>query len=124
MYFWKWNFWVIFLSQEENNYIKLDKILSELSIIKASLMVSNYDIIEQNLDKIITTDDRKLMWIHLDGKKTQDEIAKLVGKTQAAVSYFISWGKNFGLIDDNNSQARRTIDIIPKSWHELKKKKG
>lgn len=117
-------YWVIFLSFEEEIRKRLSQIEKEISIIKGIFVVSNYDSIVNNLQKVFTTKDRKLMWIYLDGKKTQYDIAKLVGKTQAAVSLFISHGKEFGLIDDSEGQAKKTINIIPSSWLDLKKKKG
>lgn len=115
---------MICLSLEEEIRKKLIQIEKEISIIKGISIVSNYDSIANNLGKIFKTDERKLMWIYLDGKRTQDEIARLVGKTQAAVSLFIKHGKEFGLIDDSEGQAIRTVNIIPGSWQELKKKKG
>ena len=111
------------MSLDEETRKKINQIEKEISIIKGILLLSNFELIEKNLEIIFTTNDRKLMWILLDGKKTQDEIAKEVGKTQAAVSYFISLGKELGLINDNEGQAKRAIEVIPKEWLVLKKKK-
>ncbi|MBY9002025.1 MAG: hypothetical protein KGD64_13990, partial [Candidatus Heimdallarchaeota archaeon] len=58
---------------EEEINKKLMQIEKEISIIKGILIVSNYDSISNNLEKIFTTDIRRLMWIYLDGKRTQED---------------------------------------------------
>lgn len=107
------------MAQKKDVFEKLKSIEMEIRNIKTILTIMNSKLIEIELNKICSTNDRKLMWIHIDGNKTQDEIAKLVGKTQAAVSYFISNGKDVGLIDDIDGLARKTINYIPSNWLNL-----
>ena len=111
------------MSSEKEKNTDFKHIEKEISEIKCILLLSNHDLIEKNLEKLISTNDRKLMWIYLDGEKTQEEIAKLVGITQASVSYFISYGKELGIIDDSEGLAKRTVNIIPRKWLEIKKQK-
>lgn len=104
---------MIFLSLEEEISKKLIQIEKEISIIKGIFIVSNYNSISNNLEKVFTTNERKLMWIYLDGKKTQGQIAKLVGKTQAAVSHFVTLGKEFSLIDDSGDKQKEPFILFP-----------
>ena len=70
------------------------------------------------------------MWTIIDGVKSQTDISKEVGTSQAAVSYFLSSTQMAGLVKyDSKSPPRRVIDYTPPEWfkeieeYETKKQK-
>ena len=99
--------------------------LHELKKISKILLLSNAETIEKEISKIANSETRKKMWVLLDGKRLQKDIAKEVGVTHAAVSYFITAGAAANLIEYNKGEApSRILDYIPPSWIELAIKEG
>jgi len=57
------------------------------------------------------------MWILIDGIKTQTDISREAGTTQAAVSYFLTSVQNAGLVKyDSKNPPRRVINYTPSKW--------
>lgn len=99
-----------------------DAILKELKKVSKILTLANSSIIENELAKIAGTDERKKMWLLIDGKRMPNDIAKEVGVTAAAVSYFLKAGKIAELIDyERGKPPTRALDYVPPAWIDLLK---
>jgi len=96
--------------------------LRELKKISKILILTNSPAIERELSKIASSDYRKRIWIYMDGKRMPKDIAKEVGVTQMAVSYFLSAGVAAELIEYERGQPpRRILDYVPPAWLTLVK---
>jgi hypothetical protein len=96
--------------------------LRELRKISRILILANATSIEKELSKIATTDERKRIWVLLDGKRMPKDLAKEAGVTPMAISYFLAAGVATELIEYNKGEPpRRILDYIPPSWIELMK---
>ena len=96
--------------------------LRELRKISRILILANASVIEKELSKIATTEERKKMWVLMDGKRMPKDIASESGVTPMAVSYFLSAGVAAGLIEYRRGESpRRILDYVPPAWIELVK---
>lgn len=83
-------------------------------------MLANSEIIERELGKIASTDERKRMWILIDGQRMPKDIATAAKITAQAVSNFLSIARTAELIEyDPRQPPRRILDYVPSSWIEL-----
>ena len=99
-----------------------DAMLRELRKISKILILTNAEAVEKELSKIASTNDRKKMWVLMDGKRMPAEIAKEVGVTAMAVSYFLNTGVTAELIEYQRGEPpRRALDYVPPTWVELLK---
>lgn len=99
-----------------------DAVLKELKKISKILTLANSSIIENELAKIAGTNERKKMWLLLDGKRMPTDIAKEAGVSAMAVSYFLNTGKVAELINyERGKPPTRALDYIPPSWIDLLK---
>jgi DNA-binding MarR family transcriptional regulator len=99
-----------------------EAMLRELKKISKILTLTNASSLEKELEKIASTNDRKKMWVLIDGNRRQKEIAVDAGVTQAAVSYFLSAAVAAELIEyPRGEPPRRIVDYVPPSWIELAK---
>lgn len=105
-----------------NNMTDQDATLKELKSILKVLILANADAIEKELSKIATTNERKKIWVLIDGKRMPKDIAKEVGVTQMAVSHFLSAGVAVELIEYIKGEPpRRILDYVPPAWINLVK---
>jgi hypothetical protein len=96
--------------------------IRELRKISKILILTNTGIIEKELSKIASTNDRKKMWVLIDGKRMPSDIAKEAGVTTMAVSYFLNAGVAADLIEYARGEPPlRALDYVPVSWIELLK---
>lgn len=99
-----------------------DSTLKELKKISKILVLANAAAIEAELSKIATTNDRKRIWVVMDGNKMPVDIAKLANVTVMTVSNFLNAGKAAELIDYKKGEPpQRMLDYVPPSWIELVK---
>jgi len=99
-----------------------DEMLRELRRVSKVLILANAEAVEKELSKIASTDDRKKMWVLMDGKRMPADIAKEVGVTAVAVSYFLNAGVAAELVEYKRGQPpRRALDYVPPTWIELVK---
>jgi hypothetical protein len=99
-----------------------DLVLKELRKVSKILTLVNSSIIENELAKIAGTNERKKMWMLLDGKRMPTDIAKEVGVSAMAVSYFLNAGKVAELINyERGKPPTRALDYIPPAWIDLLK---
>lgn len=96
--------------------------LRELRKISRILILANAASVEKELSKICTTNERKRMWVLMDGKRMPKDLAKETGVTVMAVSNFLTTGVAAELIEYNRGEPpRRILDYVPPSWIELVK---
>jgi DNA-binding MarR family transcriptional regulator len=94
-------------------------VLRELQKISKLMILANGAAIEKELSSVASTEERKRMWILMDGKNMPKDIAQKVGVTPMAVSYFISSGVAAGLIEYSQGvPPRRILDYVPPGWIE------
>lgn len=99
-----------------------EALLKELKKVSKILTIANSSIIETELSKIAGTNERKKMWLLLDGKRMPNNIAKDAGVSAMAVSYFLNAGKVAELIDyEKGKPPTRALDYVPPSWIDLLK---
>ena len=97
-----------------------DEILLELKKINKLLTLVNAEVIIKELEKICTTNERKMMWALMDQKLMMNDIANKVGRTPQAVSIFLTIAESLGLAKNpRNQPPYRVIDYIPPEWLDL-----
>jgi hypothetical protein len=97
-----------------------DPTLRELKLISKVLILANARALDVELSKFATTNERKKMWVLIDGKRMPKEIANQAGVTQMAVSYFINAGVTAELIEyAKGKPPRRILDYVPPDWIAL-----
>lgn len=102
--------------------VETNATLRELRKISRILILANASVIEKELSEIATSNVRKKIWVLIDGKRMAKDIAKEIGITQMAVSYFLSAAVAAELIEYTpRKPPRRILDYVPPSWIELVK---
>ena len=96
--------------------------LRELRKITRILSLANADAIERELTKIVSTDERRRMWVLIDGQRMPKDIA-IDGKvSERAVNYFLNAAITAEIIEHSRGKPpRRVLDYVPVSWIELVK---
>jgi hypothetical protein len=97
--------------------------LSELA--KLTRIIATPIAIEQ-IEKLVSTDDRKAIWVLCSGKLTRKQIASKTNIPERTVSHFIDECKTFGVLDEEKEKGghpKPVIDYIPSGWTKLAKKK-
>lgn len=94
--------------------------LNELKKITKLLTFAYSDKIEVELNKIANTDNRKKIWVLIDGSRDAPEIAKIINITDRAVRDFLNLAKPAGLINyQRNNPPVKILDYVPLEWIEL-----
>ena len=93
--------------------------LKELLLI---MKIANREVIERELSKVASTNERKLMWLLFDGKTHTGEIAKKIGKNKRTVQYFVNDLVSLGLVDPQRGFPKRQLDYVPAEWLKLNMK--
>lgn len=84
------------------------------------LTLAHSDTIEGALSKIATSDERKQIWVLIDGNLMSKDISARVGVTEDAVNKFLKILQKAELIDNPpRKPPKRLIDYIPPSWIDL-----
>ena len=94
--------------------------LTELRKISKILLLANASVIESELGKIATSDDRKRMWVLIDGVRMLKDIANKLRVTERAVRYFLDAMAAGGFVENLRGEPpKRILDYVPPSWIEL-----
>jgi hypothetical protein len=94
--------------------------LAELKKISKILLLVNASVIESELGKIATSDDRKRMWVLIDGVRMPKDIAIQLKVTDRAVRYFLDGLTAGGFIENAKGEPpKKILDYVPPSWIEL-----
>jgi len=102
--------------------MSMEATLRELRKISRILILANATSVEEELSKIATTNERKRMWVLMNGKRMPKDLARETGVTAMAVSNFLAAGVAAELIEyDRGEPPRRILDYVPPSWIELVK---
>jgi hypothetical protein len=95
-------------------------VLRELKKISKVLILANAVQIEKELEKIANSAARKKMWILIDGKRMPKDIAKEVGVSTMAASYFLDVASAAELVAYTQREPpRKVLDYVPPSWVAL-----
>jgi hypothetical protein len=106
--------------------------LNELKKISKLLILANGEAIEKELSKYATTDERKKVWVLINGERLPDDLAKSSGMKILTVYGFLKLLTNAELIQNPYGKApTKIIEYVPASWLDLiktesedKKQKG
>jgi hypothetical protein len=94
--------------------------LAELRKISKILLFANAPVIESELGKIATSEDRKRMRVLIDGVRTPKDIATQLKVTERAVRYFLDGLTAAGFIENIRGEPpKKILDYVPPSWIEL-----
>lgn len=95
-------------------------ILMELRKLSKITLLANASIIEAELTKVASTNERKKVWMLIDGNRMPKDIASSAGISAVAVSYFLSSAITAGLVEYNRGEPpRRLLDYVPPAWLQL-----
>ena len=99
-----------------------DEMLKELKKISKVLMMAHGERLEKQLAKIATTDDRKRIWVLINGELTPEEISKQTGiKTSTIRPYLTILNKAELIQNPYGKPPEKLIDYVPPKWVELLK---
>lgn len=97
-----------------------EEILKELKKISKIITLSNGKVLEIEIAKYASTNDRKKIWVLIDGIRQADEIVKISGMTQAPVYKFLKILEDSGLIERQHGKPpQRLLDYVPAEWIDL-----
>ncbi len=95
-------------------------ILQELKTISKILSLAHGDALEKEISKLASTDERKKIWVLINGVKLPKDIADESGVTTKSVNRFLVAGEKSGLIENPwGKPPKRLINYVPVSWVEL-----
>jgi len=99
-----------------------DPVLEELKRISKILTLAHGEALENELSKIATSDERKRIWVLIDGIKLPKDVAKDVKVAVQSVNRFLAIAEKAGLIENPwGKPPKRKIDYVPVKWVELVK---
>ena len=102
------------------------ELFKELKKISKILTISNGSVLETELSKYATTDERKIIWTLIDGKNNTEDIIKIINKTKRTVDTFLSILEKAELIEERKYGVPpvRRLDYIPSEWIQLMPKQS
>jgi len=92
--------------------------LNELRKILKILTLVNASVLEKELEKYVTTPERKKAWILIDGNRTTEQIGQLAGMKLRTIQEFLKILTDSNLIESSRP-PKRIIDYVPASWLNL-----
>jgi len=103
----------------------LISIYDEIVKVRQLLEMTVKDKFEKELEKILTTKERKIVWALSDGLTDTKTIAKKAGISQRAVQLAV---KDLQIADflvvEKRGYPRRKFDYVPPEWKYKAKKEG
>ena len=97
-----------------------DETLQEFRKITRLLLLLNSELVEKELSKIATTNDRKRMWVLLDSLRSPKQIADKIEVAERTVRLFIEAAVAAGLVEVQwGKPPQRKLDYVPPTWLEL-----
>jgi len=103
---------------------KLSEELKELKKITRILTTVNAEALEKAITKYASTDERKKIWVLIDGTKLpKDMVSKIGNIKQRAIENFLDELEKAQLITNpKRKPAEKLIDYVPPEWIELLEK--
>lgn len=96
--------------------------LIELKKISKILLLTNAKILEAELSKYATSEERKKIWILINGNRTVNDLIQAGGMKQRAVYDYLKILEIAELIDFPHGKApKKILDFVPASWLNLVK---
>ncbi|MGI0086802.1 MAG: helix-turn-helix domain-containing protein [Nitrosotalea sp.] len=97
-----------------------EEILKELRKMSKILIMSNGANLERELGKYATNEDRKKIWVLIDGNRQADDIVKATGLTKTPVYNFLKILEDSDLIERQRGKPpKRLLDYVPAEWTNL-----
>ena len=94
--------------------------LAELRKISRLLTLINAELLEKELAKYVTTDERKKVWVLINCERMPDELSKNSGMKQSTLYNFLKILSNADLIEVPYGKApKKKLEFVPASWLEL-----
>jgi hypothetical protein len=95
-------------------------IVKELKLINKILTIAHANQIEAELIKLASTDDRKRMWILIDGNRMTKDISQRTGMAIRTVDLFLQQANKAGFIDNPPRKPPvKLINYTPIKWLDL-----
>ena len=98
-----------------NEYAEL---LHELKKITKILTLTNSEKLQEEIGRFATTDERKKIWVLLDGTRQPKDIAQQLKLTPRGVNKFLRVLESADLIERGEA-PRRLTDFVPANWVEM-----
>lgn len=96
------------------------EILKELKKISKIMILSNGKLLETEIAKYASTNDRKKIWVLIDGKRQANDIAQVIGISKRGVDMFLKVLEDASLLERAfNKPPTRIVDYVPAEWVEL-----
>ena len=96
------------------------EILRELRHLSKISLLANAKAIEAELDRLASTDDRKRIWVLIDGKRMAKDIAVDAAVSERTVNYFLAAAQTADLIEyEKREPPSKLLKYSPPSWIEL-----
>ena len=94
--------------------------MKELKKISKILLLAHGERLETELGKIATTNDRKKIWVLINGKLGPEDISKQTGLSVGSVRNFLTILEKGELIENPYGKPpKKLIDYVPPKWVEL-----
>ena len=101
--------------------------LKELQKITRILTLAHADSLKKALEKYASTDERKMMWVLIDGTNMQKDMVNRIGTERikkSAIYNFLEILEKAKLIENPwGKPPKRLVDVVPASWIELLEEK-
>lgn len=98
------------------------EVLKELRNISKLLLLANSASVQKELDKVASTDDKKKMWVLMDGKRMPKDIANDAKVGERSVNYFLAAATAAEIVEYTKGKPpHRSVNYVPPSWIELVK---
>jgi hypothetical protein len=80
-------------------------------------MLSNSDKLTSELEKYASTDERKMIWVLLDGKNSNERISEITGLKVRTIQDYKKILENADLIENPYGKpGTRKINFVPSEW--------
>ncbi len=97
-----------------------DLALDELRKISKILIMAHGATLEKELSKIMTTDERKMIWVAIDGQADPKLISERTKVPLKTVSNFLSMLRKAELVEGERGAApQKRLDYVPPDWLDL-----
>ena len=92
----------------------LRRIEANLEDIRKLIELQTRSVIKQELEKVASTPERKMMWVLCDGNTSTTKIAEALNVSVRAVQYFVHEAQAHDLIKlDKRGYPRRIVEWVP-----------
>jgi|SRR5437870_5478281 len=99
----------------------LREVKTTLETIRQILEIQSRPALLAEINALASTTERRKMWILSDGDLKTPELAPKAGLKLRAAQYFVEEGTRAGLLAlENRNCPKRTIDLVPEDWKEIK----